>query len=72
MADIYKFKVRLCELENAMWREIELTSVSSVAKLGYVVLAHLKAQQATCLIYDLMANVMKSYLKRMILMMGCY
>lgn len=39
MADIYKFKVRLCELESIMWRDIEITSVSSVAKLGYAVLA---------------------------------
>lgn len=39
MADVYKFKVRLCELENIIWREIEITSVSSVAKLGYAVLA---------------------------------
>ncbi|WP_277408538.1 plasmid pRiA4b ORF-3 family protein [Lacrimispora xylanisolvens] len=39
MADVYKFKVRLCELENIIWREIEITSVSSVAKLGYAILA---------------------------------
>lgn len=39
MADVYKFKVRLCELENVMWRDIEITSVTSVAKLGYAVLA---------------------------------
>lgn len=39
MADVYKFKVRLFELENVIWREIEITSVSSVAKLGYAVLA---------------------------------
>lgn len=39
MADVYKFKVKLCELENVIWREIETTSVSSVAKLGYAVLA---------------------------------
>lgn len=39
MADVYKFKVRLCELEKAMWRDIEISSVSSVAKLGYAVLA---------------------------------
>ena len=39
MADVYKFKVRLCELENIIWRYIEITSVSSVAKLGYAVLA---------------------------------
>lgn len=39
MADVYRFKVRLCVLENVIWRDIEITSVSSVAKLGYVVLA---------------------------------
>lgn len=39
MADVYKFKIRLCELENIMWRDIEITFVSSVAKLGYAVLA---------------------------------
>lgn len=39
MADVYKFKIRLCELENVIWRDIEITSVSSVAKLGYAVLA---------------------------------
>lgn len=39
MADVYKFKVRLSELESIMWRDIEITSVSSVAKLGYAVLA---------------------------------
>lgn len=39
MADVYKFKVKLCGLENVIWRDIEITSVSSVAKLGYAVLA---------------------------------
>lgn len=39
MADVYKFKVKLCELKNVIWRDIEITSVSSVAKLGYAVLA---------------------------------
>lgn len=39
MADVYKFTVKLCELESIIWREIEITSVSSVAKLGYAVLA---------------------------------
>lgn len=39
MADVYKFKVKLCELENVIWRDIEITSVSSVVKLGYAVLA---------------------------------
>lgn len=39
MADVYKFKVCLKELENVIWRDIEITSVSAVAKLGYAVLA---------------------------------
>lgn len=39
MADIYKFKVRLKELGTIIWRDIEITSVSSVAKLGYAILA---------------------------------
>lgn len=39
MADVYKFKVKLRELENIIWRDIEITSVSSVAKLGYAILA---------------------------------
>lgn len=39
MADVYKFKVRLKELETIIWRDIEITSVSSVAKLGYAILA---------------------------------
>lgn len=39
MADIYKFNVTLKGVSGKIWREIELTSVSSVAKLGYAVLA---------------------------------
>lgn len=39
MADVYKFKVKLKSLEDIIWREIEITSVSSVAKLSYSVLA---------------------------------
>lgn len=39
MADVYKFKVSLKEMSNKIWRDIEISSVSSVAKLGYVVLA---------------------------------
>lgn len=39
MADVYKFKVKLVDLENVIWRDIEITSVSSMAKLGYAVLA---------------------------------
>lgn len=39
MAEVYKFRVQLIELENIIWRDIEITSVSSVAKLGYSILA---------------------------------
>lgn len=39
MADIYKFKVSLKELETILWRDIEITSVSSIAKLSYSILA---------------------------------
>lgn len=39
MADVYKFKVKLADLENIIWRDIEIISVSSVAKLDYAVLA---------------------------------
>lgn len=39
MADVYKFKVKLVDFENIIWRDIEITSVSSVAKFGYAVLA---------------------------------
>ena len=39
MADVYKFRVNLCDFEDIIWRDIEITSISSVAKLGYSVLA---------------------------------
>ena len=39
MAEVYKFRVKLSELENYIWRDIEITSLSSVAKLGYAILA---------------------------------
>lgn len=39
MADVYTFKVKLKELEETLWRDIEITSVSNIAKLGYSVLA---------------------------------
>ncbi|MCH5210178.1 MAG: plasmid pRiA4b ORF-3 family protein [Oscillospiraceae bacterium] len=43
MADVYKFKVSLKGMEKHIWRDIEITSVSSVAKLGYAVLASVEA-----------------------------
>lgn len=43
MADVYKFKISLESLDKHIWRDIEITSVSSVAKLGYAVLAAFKA-----------------------------
>lgn len=39
MAEVYKFKVKIRGLESHIWREIEISSESSVAKLGYSILA---------------------------------
>lgn len=39
MAEVYKFKVKLVDFQSIIWRDIEITSVSSVTKLGYAVLA---------------------------------
>ena len=44
MAEVYKFKVKLRELEEYIWRDIEITSVSTVAKLGYAILASFEAE----------------------------
>lgn len=43
MADVYQFKVKLKELPKVIWRDIEITSVSTVAKLAYAVLAAFEA-----------------------------
>lgn len=39
MTLIYKFRVKLTGLERYIWRDIEITSVSSIAKLGYAIIA---------------------------------
>ncbi|MCH5186697.1 MAG: plasmid pRiA4b ORF-3 family protein, partial [Oscillospiraceae bacterium] len=44
MTQIYKFKVTLCESENYIWRDIEISSLSSVAKLAYTILAAFEAE----------------------------
>ncbi len=44
MTEVYKFKVKLRELENKIWRDIEISSASNVAKLGYAVLAAFEAE----------------------------
>lgn len=44
MADVYRFKVRLRELEDYIWRDIEITSVSTVAKLVYAILTAFEAE----------------------------
>lgn len=43
MTEVYKFKVKLGDLENLFWRDLELSSNSSVAMLGYTVLASYEA-----------------------------
>lgn len=44
MADVYKFRVKLQELEKYLWRDIEVSSLSTMAKLGYAILAAFQAQ----------------------------
>ena len=44
MADVYKFRVKLQELEKYLWRDIEVSSLSTVAKLGYVILSAFQTQ----------------------------
>lgn len=42
MADqtvVYEFEIKLCNLEDKYWRRIEITSVSTVAKLAYAIMA---------------------------------
>lgn len=36
---VYEFIVKLCGLEDKYWRRIEITSVSTVAKLAYAIMA---------------------------------
>ena len=48
MPEVYKFKVKLRELENKIWRDIEITSASNIAKLGYAVLATFEAEGSPC------------------------
>lgn len=43
MADVYKFKVTIKEVHDKIWRDIEISSLSSVAKLGYTILATFEA-----------------------------
>lgn len=44
MADVYKFRVKLQELDKYLWRDIEVSSLSTMAKLGYAILASFQAQ----------------------------
>ena len=44
MADVYKFKVQLANLPEKIWRDMKITSVSSVAKLAYAILAAFEGQ----------------------------
>ncbi|NLW42718.1 MAG: plasmid pRiA4b ORF-3 family protein, partial [Tissierellia bacterium] len=39
MGEVYKFNVKLIGLEEIMWRDIEISSLSTLAKLSYAVLA---------------------------------
>lgn len=44
MANVYKFRVKLQELEKYLWRDIEISSLSTMAKLAYSILASYQAQ----------------------------
>ena len=44
MAEVFKFKVKLIEMEDVIWRDIEISSLNSVVKLGYSILAAFEAQ----------------------------
>ena len=54
MAQVYKFRVQLKELEKYIWRDIEISSLSSVAKLGYAILAAFEANASHlfCIVYS--------------------
>lgn len=43
MANVYKFKAAIKEVPDKIWRDIEISSLSSVAKLGYTILAAFEA-----------------------------
>lgn len=43
MADVYKFKIQLKDLEQTIWREMEISSLATISKLGYAVLAAFEA-----------------------------
>lgn len=43
MANVYKFKAAIKEVPDKIWRDIEISSLSSVAKLGYTILATFEA-----------------------------
>lgn len=36
---VYEFEIKLCNIEDKYWRRIEITSVSTVAKLAYAIMA---------------------------------
>ncbi len=44
MVEVYRFKVRLKELETTIWRDIEITSSFSIADLCYSILATFKSE----------------------------
>lgn len=39
MADVYKFRIELEDCTKRIYRDVEVSSLSSVAKLGYIVIA---------------------------------
>lgn len=51
---VYEFEVKLCGLEEKFWRKIELTSISTLAKLAYAIMAsfELSGSHLFCIMYN--------------------
>ena len=51
---VYEFEVKLCGLEEKFWRNIELTSISTLAKLAYAIMAsfELSGSHLFCIMYN--------------------
>lgn len=58
MAQVYKFRIELKDISVPIWRDIEISSLASVAKLGYAVIAAFEAA-ASHLFY--IKNKQKAY-----------
>lgn len=51
---MYEFEIKLCGLEEKYWRKIEITSISTLAKLAYAIMSSfdLSESHLFCIIYN--------------------